>query len=315
MTEQSEGERLYILGHPVAHSKSPVMYNAVYGKLGLPWTYGFADYAELDDARTFLNERKFLSINITTPYKPLAYEAATRKDPSAVLAQGANVLVREGEGLAGYNTDGAGCVRFLELMGVRFEGKRVAVCGTGPTALSILHACAVAGADSLMLLSREAERARRVLEGYVDRFGLLMSTSDGEEPGRDGHRSLREAYEVPAFRFGSYESVADFIAAADVVVNATPLGMKPGDPAPFDTKLLSKRQVVMDAVYAAGRTKLVEDALATGCQACNGGGMLVAQAVATARIVSQSQGIELAMADAEMFNAMADAAGFDCPRA
>ena len=93
MTEQSEGERLYILGHPVAHSKSPVMYNAVYGACGLPWTYDFADYAELDDARTFLDERQFLSINITTPYKPLAFEAATRKDPSAVLAQGANVLV------------------------------------------------------------------------------------------------------------------------------------------------------------------------------------------------------------------------------
>ena len=39
MTEQSEGERLYILGHPVAHSKSPVMYNALYERLGLPWTY------------------------------------------------------------------------------------------------------------------------------------------------------------------------------------------------------------------------------------------------------------------------------------
>ena len=45
MTEQSEGERLYILGHPVAHSKSPVMYNALYERLGLPWTYALADYA------------------------------------------------------------------------------------------------------------------------------------------------------------------------------------------------------------------------------------------------------------------------------
>ena len=148
MTEQSEGERLYILGHPVAHSKSPVMYNAVYGACGLPWTYDFADYAELDDARTFLDERQFLSINITTPYKPLAFKAATRKDPSAVLAQGANVLVREDDGLAGYNTDGAGCVRFLELMGVRFEGKRVAVCGTGPTALSIMQSIAASDANT-----------------------------------------------------------------------------------------------------------------------------------------------------------------------
>ena len=45
MTEQSEGERLYILGHPVAHSKSPVMYNALYERLGLPWAYALADFA------------------------------------------------------------------------------------------------------------------------------------------------------------------------------------------------------------------------------------------------------------------------------
>ena len=148
MTEQSEGERLYILGHPVAHSKSPVMYNALYERLGLPWTYALADYAELDEARAFLDARDFLSVNITTPYKPLAFQAATRKAASAQLAQGANVLVRKDEQLIGFNTDGDGCVKFLELAGVTFKGKRVVVCGTGPTALSILHACAIAGAEA-----------------------------------------------------------------------------------------------------------------------------------------------------------------------
>ncbi len=137
MTEQSEGERLDTLGHPVAHSKSPVMYNALYEKLGLPWTYALADYAELDDARAFLDARDFLSANITTPYKPLAFQAATRKAASAQLAQGANVLVRKDDQLIGFNTDGDGCVKFLELAGVTFKGKRVVVCGTGPTALAV----------------------------------------------------------------------------------------------------------------------------------------------------------------------------------
>ena len=108
MTEQSEGERLYILGHPVAHSKSPVMYNALYERLGLPWTYALADFAALDAARAFLDAREFLSVNITTPYKPLAFQAATRKAASAQLAQGANVLVRKDDQLIGFNTDGDG---------------------------------------------------------------------------------------------------------------------------------------------------------------------------------------------------------------
>ncbi len=77
------------------------------------------------------------------------------------------------------------------------------------------------------------------------------------------------------------------LGSADIIINATPVGMKPDDPAPFDTELLSVRQVIMDAVYASGRTKLVEDAFQGDWKpAFNGGGMLVAQAVASALIVS-----------------------------
>ena len=201
MTEQSEGERLYILGHPVAHSKSPVMYNALYERLGLPWTYALADFAELDDARAFLDAREFLSVNITTPYKPLAFQAATRKAASAQLAQGANVLVRKDGQLIGFNTDGDGCVKFLELAGVNFRGKRVVVCGTGPTALSILHACAIAGADVLLLLSRDKERAHSVLDAYLERFGKLANATIDFPAVKEGHRSFREAYTKPTFKF------------------------------------------------------------------------------------------------------------------
>ena len=63
-------EKLYVLGHPVSHSKSPVMYNAVYEKAGLPWHYGLMDVPTVPEAETFLAARDFLSINITTPYKP-----------------------------------------------------------------------------------------------------------------------------------------------------------------------------------------------------------------------------------------------------
>ena len=315
MTEQSEGERLYILGHPVAHSKSPVMYNAVYGELGLPWSYGFADYPEEGDARAFVDARDFLSINITTPYKPLAFEAATRKAASAKLAQGANVLVRKDGELIGFNTDGDGCVKFLELAGVSFKGKRVVVCGTGPTAISILHNCAVAGADVLLMLSRSRERGERVLNGYLERFKELAYATIDFPAEKEGHRSFREAYEKPTFKFGTYDTSKNAIHSADIIINATPLGMDEGQPAPFDISLLRPEQVVFDAVYASGETQLVRDALELGCAAYNGGGMLVAQAVATVFILADIERIDVAMGEAEMFNKMADAAGFDCPRA
>ena len=312
MTEASrQPQRLYLLGHPVAHSKSPVMYNAVYGLLGLPWTYGLADCATEEEAQAFLDARDFLSINITTPYKPHALRAATVEDASAKLAQGANVLVRRKGSLVAYNTDGQGCAFFLERSGFAFAGKRVAVCGSGPTALSVLHAASVAGADTVLLVGRNRERTRRILEGYVERFGLLANALLDQPPARSHHRSLREAYECTKFTFGSYEADAAALEAADLVVNATPLGMGDADPAPFDTGLLHPGQTVFDAVYGHGETALVCAAREKGCAVHDGGGMLVAQAVATVLILCGLEGVRVSVPEGELFDIMARAAGFE----
>ena len=276
-------ESLYLLGHPIAHSSSPAMYNAVYERLGLPWRYGLADCATEEEARSFVEARGFLSINITTPYKPLAFEAATAKAATAKLAQGANVLVKKGDALIGFNTDGQGCVAYLERTGFCFAGKRVAVCGTGPTALSILHACAIAGADVAMLVGRDKERSRKVLEGYVERFGLLANAT----------------VDLPAAQ------------AHHLVVNATPLGMNEGDGSPFDVELLSAGQTVFDAVYGHGETALVRAAREAGCTVHDGAGMLVAQAVATVHAVCDLAEVDVALSDDELFALMAEAAGFD----
>lgn len=304
-------ENLYLLGHPIAHSKSPVMHNAVYGRLGLPWCYELADLACEDEARAFLAVRDFLSVNITTPYKPHAYEAATHKAASAKLARGANLLVKHGEALLAYNTDGQGCVAFLERTGFDFSGASVAVCGTGPTALSILHACAIAGADVAMLVGRDKERSRKVLEGYVERFGLLANATVDLPAAQAHHRSFRTAYERTTFKFGSYTTSTKALAAADLVVNATPLGMNEGDGSPFDVELLSAGQTVFDAVYGHGETALVRAAREAGCTVHDGAGMLVAQAVATVHAVCDLAEVDVALSDDELFALMAEAAGFD----
>lgn len=308
-------QTLFVLGHPVAHSKSPQMYNAVYQRLGLPWTYKLADCATSEEAQAFLVARDFLSINITTPYKPHAFNAAASKDVSAQLAQGANVLVRQGDALIAYNTDGQGFVTYLERTGFVFAGKRVAVCGTGPTALSILHASVVAGAASVLLVGRDKERTRCVLEDYIERFGLLVNASIDQPAAQPHHRSLRVAYERGKFDFGSYTTDAAALAAADLVVNATPLGMKGGDAAPFDTSLLQAGQTVFDAVYGQGETELIRASREAGCSAYCGAGMLVAQAVATVRIVCGLEGVDVTLPDDQLFDLMARAAQFDIPSA
>ena len=133
---------LYLLGHPVGHSKSAVMYNAVYEAAGLPWRYELLDCPTEADARAVLDGRAFLQVNITTPYKPLAFEIADERTEAVERIGGANVLVNDDGRLVAHNTDGIGCVGFLKREGFAFEGARVAICGTGPTALAILTACA-----------------------------------------------------------------------------------------------------------------------------------------------------------------------------
>ncbi|WP_165055719.1 MULTISPECIES: shikimate dehydrogenase [unclassified Adlercreutzia] len=307
----SAQKNLYILGHPIAHSKSPAMYNAVYARLGLDWHYGFADLPTLEEAETFLRARDFLSVNVTTPYKPAAFEAADVRAASAQLARGANVLVNKGGTLIAYNVDGQGCVGYLERTGVRFAGKRVAVCGTGPTALAILHAAAQAGAAEVVLVGRDKERAAGVLRAYADAYRKLAEATVDLPAPQEHHLSFRAAYEHVSLKFGSYATSTQAIAAADVIIDATPLGMHAGDPAPFDTGLLSARQVVFDVVYGHGTTSLVTAARAAGCAAHDGAGMLVAQAVATFNIVCEVAGVDAVCGFDELFDVMANAAGFD----
>lgn len=294
-----EGKSSYILGHPIGHSKSPAMYNAVYEACGLPWSYGSMDLENEDEARDFIRQASFLSINITTPYKPLALAESQESEASARLAGGANLLLNEGEPgkprLYAYNVDGLGCISYLEREGVTFAGANVAVCGTGPTAMSIMNAALRAGA-AVHLLSRDADRARHELARYRS-----MAQSDGPNAAESAQ---------PTVTAGSYAENESAIAGADIIIDATSLGMREGDPAPFDTHLMSAAQVVFDTVYGHGETALIAAAHAAGARALDGRGMLVGQAVATLDIVARAAGIELPLSHDRLFALMADAAGF-----
>lgn len=266
------------------------MHNAAYRALGLKWEYGIADCATEAKARVFLNVRNWRALNVTMPWKPLAFEMAGERTAAAELAQGANVLVNWGKHMFADNTDGKGCVSYLRRCGVGFEGARVVVCGTGPTSLAIMNACAEEGAECVTLLGRDSAKARHVLEGYNDRLSTPSET------------------ELLA---GSYDEDLKAVEIASIIIDATPLGMREGDPAPFDTSVLSAVQVVLDVVYGHGETALMAAARAARCDAHDGAGMLVAQAVETVRDISAVTGAFSIPAHMDLFTIMADAAGFD----
>jgi shikimate dehydrogenase len=286
------------------------MHNALYLKLGLAWEYRAQDCDSIESAQAFLDKGDFLGINITTPYKPLAYQNASVKAASAKLAQGANVLARKGSELLAYNMDGEGCVLALERKGVSFDSARVVVCGSGPTALAIAHAAAMAGAAHISLIGRNKQRSARALQGFLAEYRHLAWATFSFPSPVPGHRGFREAYEETDFNSGSYRSSKQAFSEADIIVNATPLGMSADDPAPFDTALLHEGQVVCDVVYGHGVTELLAQALKLGCAAFDGSSMLVAQAVASARAFFMHAGIDPDISDDEMFAIMAEAADF-----
>lgn len=289
----ANSEKVYLLGHPVAHSKSPVTHNAAYKLLGIPWTYELADRAEEKDAISFLQEANFVGINITTPYKPLAFKYSQKQDPSAVLAGGANVLVKTDEGLVAYNTDGKGVIWFLSYKKVNFKGAKVVVCGTGPTSHAITNEALEAGAF-VHMLGRDAQRSKQKVAEYLQKRADL------------GLSDFSDCLEG-----NSYAAAEDAIKNADIIIDATILGMKEGDPAAFDVSLLNKNQVVMDVVYGHGVTALNQGAQAAGATFYDGGGMLVAQAVETIRIWTEANGIEPSHSWSEVFEEMVRAGGFE----
>lgn len=289
----ANNDKVYLLGHPVSHSKSPVTHNAAYKLLGIPWTYELADRPEEQDAIAFLEAADFVGINITTPYKPLAFKYSQKQDPSAVLAGGANVLVKTDEGLIAYNTDGKGVIWFLQYKGVSFDGAKVVVCGSGPTSHAIMHEAIEAGA-SVSFLGRDAERSKgKVAEYLAKRANLGLSDVSDRLVGN------------------SYEGAPEAIKGADIIVDATTLGMNEGDPAPFDVSYINENQVVMDVVYAHGITSLIAGAEAAGAAHYDGGGMLVAQAVETIRIWAEANGIEPSTPWDKVFEEMVRAGGFE----
>lgn len=243
-----------VIGRPVHHSLSPVIHNAAFTALGLDWRYDAYDVGE-DEVADFVARAAadgFGGLNVTMPDKAAAATSVDQLSPDALALGAVNTIVFErSEGAptrtVGHNTDGPGFLDALaaEAPALDVEGCRAAVLGAGGAARAVVLALARAGAREIVVINRTRSRALAAiaLGGDAARLG---------EPGD--------------------------VAAADLVVNATPLGMGADARLPIDAELLDPHQVVHDLVYWPAETPLVRAARARGAHAVNGLGMLVHQA-------------------------------------
>ncbi|MDR1422775.1 MAG: hypothetical protein LBI64_07950 [Coriobacteriales bacterium] len=313
-----------LAGYPIEHSLSPALHTAVYRELGLDWKYdlypcadehAFAKLVEQLRGNQDIEKPEWVGLNVTTPYKPQAHAACDTLTPRARMSAAVNVLTSVGvkagrglvgggdagrglvggdagrdladedaeRGLAGDNTDGHGLLAALEReTGITPAGRRFVICGSGAVTRSILAAFEVAARDgkvpaAVVVLSRRASG-----DGY-DRVLLHDASLHDSALPHDG----APFYGVVR----SYDEVADVLANSDVLIDATTLGMKAGDPSPVPEESMRRGLVVIDTVYGHGETALLRAARMVGAPAFDGLGMLVEQAALTIENWLAAQGI------------------------
>jgi len=223
-----------VLGHPIGHSLSPIMHNAAFAALGLDAVYLAFDVTpeRLPMVLPVLQELGFGGVNLTIPLKETAYRFLSNLDESAQLLGAVNTIAFHAAGPVGHNTDGYGFLQSVsESFGGAVAGRSVFILGAGGAGRAIALTCAKAGVRSL-----------------ADAAHVAPSLS----------------VQLPA----TPDEVAAEARAADIIVQATPVGMKKDDASPLPPQAFRPGQWALDLIYQHTETAFLRAARTAGACCC-----------------------------------------------
>ncbi len=236
-----------VIGDPIRHSLSPTLHNAAFSAAGLDWVY-VACPVPLGGAAQAVHAMRTLGIggmSVTMPHKQGVAAAVDVLAPEAAALGAVNCVRRDGDRLIGENTDGPGLVRSIrDDLGFDPAGRVCLVIGAGGAARAAIKSLADAGAVVQV-----------------------------------ANRTTATAYEAAALAGPSGSVVAvDAAVDAELVVQATSLGMTSDDALPVDPARIGAGQILVDLIYHPVETPLLRVAAANGATVANGLGMLLHQA-------------------------------------
>lgn len=244
------GQRVFVMGHPIGHSRSPMMHGYWLKQLGIDATYTPLDIAPDDIAGFFAGFRDagWTGGNVTVPHKEAVIPHIDAIDDDARAIGAVNTLWWQDDRLIGGNTDAYGFMANLDDRAPGWDrgAERAVVIGAGGATRAIVHGLTGRGM-SVAVANRTEERARSLAAKFAGVTGHGMADLPG------------------------------LLAEADLLVNATSLGMSGQPPLDVDLAPLKSGAVVTDIVYAPLETGLLKSAAGRGHETVDGLGMLIHQ--------------------------------------
>lgn len=255
-----------VLGHPIGHSLSPAMHNASITRLGMDAIYLAFDVepGKLMRVLHAMRDMGFRGVNLTVPLKEVAFRGLKFLDESARILGAVNTVEFLADGrIKGHNTDGKGFLLALrEAFGSGIGGLSVFIIGSGGAGRAIALTCASKGARAVAVTDIVEKRAKKVRAEISRMFPMCGVTA------------------VPAMK-NAWRAVS---LKADLVVQATPSGMKKQDDPLLESDAFHRRQMVYDLVYMHPETAFMKAARKAGARTANGLSMLLHQGAHAFRI-------------------------------
>ncbi len=246
-----------VLGHPIGHSLSPIMHNASMSSLNYKGSYSALDVhpEKLMDSLYSMSQKGFLGVNLTIPHKEVAFANLEYLDDSAKLFGAVNTISFKNQMLVGYNTDGYGFIEALKRnFGKGVEGENIFILGCGGAGRTVALQSACNNAKKLWLADVDINRIKKLRKEIQD---------------LNAHIEIEYSTSLEQQEIACKQS--------NLVVQASPIGMKKEDKSLFSEKAFHKNQKVFDLIYMYPETDFLKTAKETGASIANGMDMLVFQ--------------------------------------
>lgn len=263
MTIQGTTKICALIGDPVEHSLSPCIHNAAFQHLKLDYVYVAFQVRREELAKTIQGVRslKIHALNVTMPLKVDVIQYLDRVDDVVKMVGAVNTILNDEGSLIGYNTDGKGALMALKANNESPADKKIVILGAGGASRAISYSLAEETRE-IMILNRTLEKAESLVKDLSSKFGNKVRS------GKLCRNLLRKE-----------------LTEADLLINATSLGMHPNeDKTPVKKNLLRPDLPVFDLVYDPLETRLLMEAKSVGAKTIEGLAMLVYQGAASFEI-------------------------------